>query len=302
MIKNIPTPKDFEDSGIAFFNMAWDFVLNLISILDDSELESWDSDGEIKNQYWHSSQRQLSTALSLTQQGIEFLLKGKISSFSPYLLITANPREWPSKCNIINTNYSAFRTIDAQDLIKVHDTVADKKLPKDFKDQFDKLRKLRNTYIHTVDKKLKITVKEVLESTLKVQQILIGEQKWFSIRLNYLSESPESIAYSDDYLYDQLLREAASVIEILDNKHTKCYFNFNKRQRKYVCYNCAVQCEDYDVNLKFAQLKPNDRKSKEIYCFVCNGTYDVERLNCENTDCKGNVIDAVDGVCLTCYE
>ncbi len=303
MIKNVPSQEDFTDSAVTYFNIAWDFVIKLISVLDDSELEFSDSDGKIKKEYWRAAQKQLSTALALTQQGVEFMLKGYICSISPYLLISRNPRDWPSKSNTINTNFSEFRTMDAQDLIKVHDTVSKKKIPKAFKEQFEKLRRKRNICLHTVDRKSTITVKEVLISILQASYDPTLESNWFEIRRYYLSQSPETIAYSDEYVYDQLLKEAQSVIGILDNKQTQYYFNFNKRQKKYSCLNCSWQCENFDANMKFAQLRPNDPHSTHIYCFVCNYTSDVNRLKCENTDCKGDVIGLFygsEGYCLSC--
>lgn len=302
MIKNIPGPEDFKDSGIDFFNMAWDYAIKLTFDLHDSEVETWDDDGEVTDEYWDSSQKTLSTALALTQQGIEFLLKGKISSVSPYLLLTGNVREWPHKCDQNDCSFSDFRTIDAQDLIKVHDTVAEIKLSTEFKDHFNKLRRMRNTIMHTVDKRLKLTTKEIFETILQASKSLLGDSKWFSHRNSYLNQSPAYIAFSDDWLYDQLLREAEVIVDILGNSQTELYLGFSKKQRKYICYNCATSCEDYNWNWKFAQLKPNTPKSTSIYCFVCNETHKVKRKKCGVLDCKGNVLDSDDEVCLTCYK
>lgn len=66
----------------------------------------------------------LSSSLSLVQQAIEFFLKGAIVDTSPYLLIVDEPRNWPAGCSMQDIPFANFRTLDAQDLPRVHDTVA----------------------------------------------------------------------------------------------------------------------------------------------------------------------------------
>lgn len=67
------------------------------------------------------------TSLIIAQQGIELALKAKLVAISPFLLIAGNPSEWPRAADETGVSFSDFRAIDAQDLIKVYNTVYDPK-------------------------------------------------------------------------------------------------------------------------------------------------------------------------------
>ena len=81
------------------------------------------------------------------QQGVELILKGKITYISPYLLITDSPSKWPSPYKDNEISFSQFRTLDAQDLIKVHDIFADAKISDEFAKLYNSLREKRNAII-----------------------------------------------------------------------------------------------------------------------------------------------------------
>src|SRR5947208_1683386 len=118
MITEIPTAEEFEAIGMQMLNGAWDTGASLLVDLDEAEefnpyLE------EVKEDYWNAARTQLSTGLASAQQGNEFLLKGRIAKVTPFLLI-GSPRDWPGGCATKPVPFANFRTIDAQDLVKVH--------------------------------------------------------------------------------------------------------------------------------------------------------------------------------------
>ena len=90
MINDVPTVKDFFDSGIELFDFAWDTVANLITNLSQA-IEMGVKEKDVAEDYWAASKRRLTTALAMTQQGVEFVLKGKISEVSPFLLLADGP-------------------------------------------------------------------------------------------------------------------------------------------------------------------------------------------------------------------
>lgn len=79
MITDIPSPQDFFDSGIELFDFAWNTVAELITNLSDAELHFGVDKAEVSEDYWSAAKRRLTTALAMTQQGVEFILKGEIA-------------------------------------------------------------------------------------------------------------------------------------------------------------------------------------------------------------------------------
>ena len=170
MIIDIPREADYEKTALDLLNLAWESVLKLAVELDEAKDYGNDVAEDI---YWNACQSQLATAASLVQQGFEFLLKGKIIAVSPYLLINGTPRDWPKGCTKADTPFAKFYSIDAQDLVRVHDTVANNRLPENIVTLFEDMRTLRNSIMHTVDSRLKVEVKQVVCAILELSLIHI---------------------------------------------------------------------------------------------------------------------------------
>lgn len=297
MIVDIPTHSDFEESGVALLNIAWDTVMTLLLDLEDAR----DCDYEIEDiEYWEAAQKSLATSLALVHQGTELLLKGRIAAISPYLLIVGNPKDWPKGCDKGNTAFADFRTIEAQDLIRVHNTVVRETLPVSFITNYAKLRRLRNTIMHTVDKRVSKDFNDVILTILDVFEVLVTPQGWFSRRRIYLERHPNAVAYTDEYVEGVLVREGLKLIEILKPKECNKYLGYNKKSRSYLCPSCAYSSRESDITPYTAQLRPNSPESTTLYCFICNNKIKVVRKKCVNPDCKSNVIDAEDEYCLLC--
>lgn len=302
MILDIPTRGDFDSAGITFLNLAWDAVLALEHKLDDASLDDWDVDGEVSDEYWTAAQTPLATALSMAQQGTEFLLKGRIASISPFLLISGSPTEWPRGCDQQDRSFADFRMIDAQDLIRVHNTVAPERLSESMRDRFNELRRYRNSVMHTVDPRRRFTSKEIIIAILEICDSLIAPRSWMSVRREYREANPDALAFSTDDMTYVLAREMNTVLALLEPVMAERHFGFKKRQRRYLCYQCTNDCRDQDFLVELAQLRPNSPKATTVHCVLCEADYAVVRQNCVQEGCKGNVLDKQDGICLTCYD
>jgi len=301
MIIDIPDKNDFFQSGLSMLNLAWDSVAALFVDLEYSELEDWDDDGETKEEFWQAAQRPLSVALALAQQGIELLIKGRIAEISPFLLLAGSPRDWPSGCSERDTPFADFRTIEAHEIVRAHDTVVATRLSNSFKTQFERLRRLRNLIFHGVDKSARPKAEDIFRIILEVVDCLHQPKSWIRIRRDYLENTPRSVAYSTDQVEFVLISEALNVIRLLNPSEIRQYFGFIKRQRAYICNSCAGNCRDAGVEPKVALLSPNTAKATQVYCFICDKHYPVLRKKCGRDGCPGNVFDAEDDVCLTCY-
>ncbi len=300
MITNIPTPDEFETAGLDFLNIAWSFTCALMFNLDDAEVETWDDDGEVKIEYWELAQKTLTKSLALTHQGIELMIKAKIIETSPFLIMAGKPNEWPRKCSTQNTPFSFFKTIDAQEIIKVYNTISSSRLSDEFINQYENLRKLRNRIMHSVDKNIKVHAKDVIIAILETSEILLKPIGWIEARTDYLENEPEVLLDHHDSVVDNVYREIDKVIEMLQPAEAKKYFRFNKKQRRYLCLDCNDSYEFASPDL--AQLLPNTPSSVNTYCILCSKTKKVMRKKCKDKNCKSNVIDVEKNRCLICGE
>jgi len=315
MILDIPTSADFEEQGMTLLNLAWDSVTQLL--FDHQALAKWAGDpvdGEAEL-YIKASQKPLGIATVLLQQGSEFLVKAAIAKISPLLLIAGNSQSWPKRCDSTDIAFSMFKTPDAEDLIRIHNTVAPKRFSEAFTQQFGKLRRIRNTVFHTIDRNLRFTEKDILSAILTVTTELQGPANWMENRVKYLESTPVA-AFDVDRAGYTLAMEFEQVIELLGDADLKSHFDFSKRRRRYLCLECKDAASDFDdgsFQPKTAQLKPNSPSSREVYCVVCRTTFPVARTRCNRTECNGNVIHQstqdkqpgcgyYDPVCLTCGE
>ncbi|QDV56488.1 hypothetical protein [Rosistilla oblonga] len=307
MITDIPTADDFAQTGIDYLNLAWDAVADLAFNFEDAKEAFWDDADDIDvdemtSEYWTAAQRPISTAVSLAHQGGEFLLKSIISRTSPFLLISGNPSSWPADVTVSDTPYSAFRTIDAQDLVRVHDSVASLRLPSDFARRFDELRQKRNSIMHTVDRHLRVEVLDVFRDVLEITHHLIRPLAWVEKRRQFLESCTMSVAYSTEHVDVRMARDFLRLANLLQPAEVAKYFDIDKKQRRYYCWDCQFECCDHYFDAKSAVLRPNTPSSTTVFCFICGNSRTIRRLDCSHPDCKGNVIDTEEGTCLTCFE
>lgn len=269
MITDIPTPEEFFNSGVDYLNVAWDVATKLLlERLDATESSETVELSQIEDndKYLFSAQPSLNSSITLVQQASEFIIKSKIAEISPYLLIANTPQNYPKGSTQKDISFSDFRTIDAQDLIRVHNTVSEERLPDTFIQWHNSLRNLRNKIMHTVDKKILITDENVVVLILEVCDFLIGSQTWISLRDEYLQRTPDanlSRNYLDEgehdvldgYRLGQLSREILNVIEFLEPAKVKEFFGFDKKKRRHICLNClSIRQKEYFFELKDEEL------------------------------------------------
>jgi hypothetical protein len=299
MIKNIPPPQEFYEAGLSLLNFAWETVTALLIELNESEEAGLEVD-EIKNAFWSAARQHLTTSLAIAQQGVEFILKGRISEISPFLLIDNLPKDFPKGSTSNDLNFSDFRTIDSQDLIKIHDTFSSERLPVGFQDKFEDLRKKRNSIMHTVNKNLVVQATDVISDILSVHKYMFPDRSFISFRRNALDTSPTSELYSNDHVDSKVIREFSLVIDLLPPNLVKEFFGFNKKQRRYICPTCNHACADSYFIPETAFLIPNTATANTLFCFICKEKHPVERTTCFDEKCKGNVRSIEYDMCVTC--
>jgi hypothetical protein len=298
MIIDVPQFSDFEGAGLSMLNLGWDAVAALYRDLENAQVDEWDDDGTVTEEYWDAAKHPTAVALALVQQGIELLLKAKIAEVSPFLLLAGSPRDWPSGCDRSDTPFADFRSIESHELLRAHDAAAGRRLGDRFKQEFETLRRLRNVVLHGIDKRLRPSGGDVFRTVLEAAEELLEPRGWMRRRRHYLESSPAAVAYGGD-IDLMFVPEAVTLLDLLKPAEAKRYLGFDKKARAYICPTCARECSGAGLLPFTAQLRPNTPDSKTIYCFVCDTVITVQRMRCREADCKGNVLE--EDVCLICY-
>jgi hypothetical protein len=298
MIVDVPQPQDFQAAGMGFLNLAFGFAGELINELD--EASEWDEEVFIsRKRFWQAAQGKLATALALGQQGIELLLKAKIAEVSPFLLLDV---KWRDR-KIETTSYVDLRTVDAQDLVRLYDISQASPLPKAFVQRVDDLRKLRNSIFHSVNRRLSFAPRDIMLMHLEAVHHLVGAGRWIEMRRKAYQLSHTNVAFPSyvDAHHAQLSADVVNLICHLAPAELRTYLGLNVRQRRYICYDCVMHCNEVHRQLAcpYAVLRPNNKTSTTLYCLVCDKTAEVERRPCTDESCGGDVIHG-DNVCLSC--
>lgn len=299
MVLNIPTPNDFYQSGKELFNFAWDATSRLLIDLDQAEDFGFDKT-EVSDNYWIAARRTLTTSMTIVQQGVELILKGKIAEISPYLLISGVPSQWPSPYERKDVEFAEFRTVDAQDLIRILDTFSPATLSPEFSERFHALRERRNVMMHSVAGNISISVIEVVDAILYMHRTMFPDENWGTVRRAFLDISPDSEIGGGEFSTNRTCWEMSLVRDLLKPAEVLSYLRIDKKQRAYLCPACLWAANtDGGFDYKLAVLHPKSPDATRLYCTVCNIEHVVIREDCGQSGCLGNVISE-EGGCLTC--
>ncbi len=300
VITEIPSASEFESAGLNQVYLAWQ--ISMQAILDYESAEeyvSFEDREAAAAEYWFKTQPMLANAFSLIQQAMEMALKGRIAKISPYLLISRDPRDWPKGVDTRPTPFSEFRTLDAADLVRVHDSVSEVPLDPAFLPFWDEVRRDRNRIMHSVSSR-PFDPATVVRTILKAVRHLFSELPW-PTRLQIMQDEGKYAAFGfQDGNHNIVLNQIDIAVRHLTPSENKLHFGFDTRRRAYVCPKCYyLSNRDWqDEWPKLAQFPVKQPRSRTLACFVCDTVTMVERQHCNHFDCEADVLH--EGMCLTC--
>lgn len=326
MIIETPTAKDFKQASLNLLNLAWRMAVEWLEsyeeLLEDFHLpvgedrqmarSTPEQQAEAEQRLWRRAQPALGNALSLIQQAVEMGLKGRIAAVSPFLLIARDARDHPSGSTTKDVPFFAFRTLDAADLLRVHNAVCPERLDDQFATFWDELRRKRNMIIHSVVPAAEaIRPEGLLEAVLYINRTLHPGKHWFD-RYREYEEADEVQALSklqEREVYAYQVQDFSIVLNHLPPRVLRDYFGYDNRGRAYHCPHCHIAGDDHwMIERELGQtafLKPNKRDATMLHCAVCQRFATVERRRCLDGECKSTVIAADTewrGVCLLCRQ
>lgn len=308
MISDVPNPEDFFKMGNSLLHSSW---VSLVALLKEYEENlSFSSDDSFEQKYFEHSKPILMSAFTLVQQTVEFFLKGKIAEVSPYILIANDGRNWPKGADKNDISFQDFRTIDAQDLIKIHNTFSSNRLDNEFITWFNQMRVIRNKIIHSVSIKTSIKPEELAIAILTAHEYFFGEKNWINSLFDYHVKLPSndldivSEEELEGYRYFEVHEELSLVIKSLPPRFVKQFFGFDPKAKSIVCNICESKFEKIysyeDEHWKKHNIKTLIQQSKKLnyFCFVCNNKLEV--LNASCIDCQEMKLDKNTGKCIWC--
>lgn len=300
MIVDIPTPSEFQAAGLNQIHLAWKIVMQAVHDLDDATYFKLadETPEEAVDEYWRRSQPALGNALSLIQQGIELVLKGRIASVSPYLLI-GDPKEWSNRAATEAVPFGEFHTLDAASLVKVHNAVSTILLDETFAEFWTQLRIDRNKIMHSPTPGY-FDPPRAVRTVLEAIYNLFSDQSWPQRLLNLELQSKFAALGDLDNAINYVMRETNDALRHLSPSEALKFLKFDKGRRAYICPHCYFQAnrdwqDEWPHLAQFLEKKPG---ATELHCIVCEQATEVERIACQNEDCPGDVI--AEGICLTC--
>lgn len=297
MIVDVPTQGQFYSAGVNQLYLAWKIAIGTQQAL--TRIGAAAEDREAADEYWHSVQPELANAYSLIQQAMEMALKGRIAAVSPFLLLSRDPRECAEGVGTKDISFGEFHTINASDLLKVHNSVVRPALGEGFGAFWDDVRRDRNRIMHSTSRAT-FTAGQVVLAILRAAHTLFADKAWPAQLLDQEAGQMYAIFSMDDHVYSSIVGEIGCALDLLAPADARAIFGFDKGRRAYVCPQCYVSAErDFAFDLpKLAQFASRNPSETTLHCVFCHADSQVARQDCEYPDCRGNVVDH--NLCLTC--
>ncbi|MBR9856762.1 MAG: hypothetical protein GYB38_03550 [Gammaproteobacteria bacterium] len=308
MLIDIPDENDFYIAAENLINSAWSSLTKLLE--DHVVFEDIEAEETAKDKYWIYAKPELTAAAAMVQHAVEFYLKAKILSISPYLLIASEPRAFPRKSDSKDVSFTEFRTLDAQDLLKVLNTFSSERLGEDFKQWFGNMRLMRNKIMHTVDNNLSIKPSELAVAILQGHEYLVGKNSWIKSRTSFLNRSPEhgvkigSTKEHDAYIHLAIHRELSLVINSLSPLYAIKFFKYDEisySETCTTCYEIFSHCDFFDCKWTDSFVQTLQRRAElheEMECIVCGVVAAISKVGCQ--ECGNFSINSSTRECLWC--
>jgi len=223
---------------------------------------------------------------------VEFRIKGLIVEISPYLLIVNATRNPPKADSCGNISFSEFHTLDAQDLIKVHDTFSSVKFSVKFTDWFRDMRILRNRFMHTVDMKTDISPELIFTSVVFAHRNLNPDSAhwiWHRYQYKAVHSSGGIHFHQDDEEFSgtvwemlQTHYEFTSAISACSKELARKFFGYRKNDaddesiiESFYCKKCvSVMEKSWNFDGKFIdsalETVQYNRKLNRYVCLFCH--------------------------------
>jgi len=245
------------------------------------------------------------TSLIVLFQGIEYLMKMEVSKESALLLIESNKVDWPSLPQKKDKDFDQLPSISGESLLSVFCALPNNNIDlEEFEKNYEELRINRNKLVHSAGVS-GIEHPYLIKKVLYFMSAFYEPTDWIDLfRQNYTSNP--GFGYWDWDIESAYFYKVLNFVESnLTKGELNMYLKYNIKSRRYFCPSCTHWLNakyDHIDPPKWAFLKPNSPESKVIDCLICGNEYIVDRKECNQKKCKGNVLSSeyYEDQCLTC--
>jgi hypothetical protein len=301
MIKNTPTTKDYQKLAGECLNQAFDLIYSIDkdrNLIEDNEVSM--------QKVWKHNQGTLRTAIVLIHQGIEAFMKATICNVSPLLLVENKRNEWPTLPDSADKDFGDLYTIGADALLYTYCAVTQTKVSARLVAFVEEVRIKRNAIVHGIAAE-ELSPVVIIEMILNSYTLFSGKDSWWHIMREQFISDPLFGVFDSDYEIASFGFRLDYIENVLGKGKLSKHLSQNIKSRRYFCPDCKYAVEDRDGEMysKWAYLRPNEPSCKTVFCLNCQGSFQVERINCENEGCNGNVLyyeGKSSAICLTCGE
>jgi len=307
VIVNVPSWEDLRTISLQLYFKAWAAAVEIVTEFDDVYTDGLDWEDEWKG-YIEASQADLQSIYTLIQQSQEIGIKALIARVSPFLLLKRHETK-PTAPGGSTYDFSDFPTLDASELVRVHNVFCDTKLSDEFSTDFETLRRERNKIAHIGLFNKTLTPDHLIEVLIKQFQELYKDRAWLVERVFFISKH----RWADYGDYDKWSPVGAALYELwktlprVTPKQFEAIFGRGPDEKRLICPACGPALEHFmDGNEPYARDIPTafEAADAKIACAACGHAFALIAQKCVEGECDGEFVAVHDGdaFCVECGE
>lgn len=324
MITNVPNAEELRTVSLRLYFKAWAEISDIVTeweqisglptpqwsverghfYVDQADAPEGESIEEWRD-YIEAAQSDLQGIYTLIQQSQEIGLKARICEVSPYLLLKSTDIK-AADPNSNTWDFTDFPTLDAAELVRVHNIFCGTILSKEFQTQYDEIRKNRNKISHLGIFRRSIDPQIIIDILQMSYQELYPDRRWMDDRLHFATLHRCSNYTDSDYNErTSLFHELWRLLPGLSDAQFRWLMGNDREETRYVCHSCTSDArlggiEPYESDVPTAYRIDG---SLAVRCMICDGVYLMRSGKCPNDECGSELLSAEpesEGACMEC--
>lgn len=313
MIENVPKADDLRIVSLRLYFKAWAEIAAIVTeweeygellYSDESQDDSKPELTEGWKEYIGRAQSDLQGIYTLIQQSQEIGIKALICEVSPYLLL----KRADVRPSVGNTwDFTDFPTVDAAELVKIHNIFCTTPLSQDFQTQYDEIRRSRNKIYHLGIYRENIDPRLIVHLLQMHYTQLYPGRRWMDDRLHFatLNRWGDLDMGGDFNERTGLFNGLWHLLPWISDSQFEWLMGHDRDKERYICHECVG-----DANLGEAEPYGRDvptayREGEELQvrCVICDGVHAIKIGECPNHECASDLVSAEAGhdeACMVC--